>query len=324
MAGLGAGLILVSVPGSVCAQGDIVDKHPWLMDLVTKDRFDRAWLNTLLSPLQPYTRVIQAMNRQAEAKPYHHYRTLFLTRKAVAKGRRLLRQHADLLLEIEQRYGVPGNVVVALWGIESRFGSYMGKHPVLRTLFTLATDYPRRATFFREQFRAFLLLCREQGWDPSTMKGSYAGAMGQVQMIPDTMRRYAVDHNGDGSRDVFGSTPDVLASIANYLHGHGWVRGGRFATSVDGSSVNRDMVSSSLRKMKTWKSWARKGVGVSQGEPLPAPEQKAALIMLEGKRGPVYHMVFNNFYVITRWNNSRRFAMVVREFSDSLIDTTTP
>lgn len=297
---------------------DMVARHAWLAEWVAQDGFDRKQLNQLLGSLTPHQRVLHLMDHQAESKPYYAYRALLINDNRIQRGRNRMRRHGILLRRIQWRYHVPREILTALWGLESDYGGNMGGFQVLRTLYTLAVHYPRRAVFFQSQLREFLLLCRDEGWDPRVPKGSYAGAMGQVQMIPGTMRRYAVDFDGDGKRDIFHKTADVLASIASFLEGHGWRPDGPIAMPVAPRPGLEQWVSPSLKEMRPWRQWRAEGIQPAPGVSEPGAEEPAALIMLAEETGPRYHMVFGNFRVITRWNRSARFAMVVRELAARL------
>ncbi|MBF0620887.1 MAG: lytic murein transglycosylase [Magnetococcales bacterium] len=313
--------VMFSIPSSVQA-GDIVDRYPWMGDWVTKDHLDRQWLNHLFKDMKPYKKVIRLMNHQAEAKPYHEYRNLFITDRIIKTGRSLRQKHDALLEHISKRFGVPKAIPIALWGIESRYGTNLGSYPVLQTLFTLSTNYPRRETFFRQQLREFLLLCKEEGWEPSSRKGSYAGAMGQVQMIPGTMRVNAIDFDGNGKREVFSNPVDVLASIANFLKRHGWHAGAPLAAIPQNTKAElAKLAQKRIKKMSTWRALREKGVRLPEGMSLPRDDEPAAIIKLTEKRGTTYHLVFGNFRVITRWNNSLRFAMVAHELANEVDST---
>ncbi len=321
---LGAGFSLMLSPSALMAgrKKDILAKHRWLRPLL-KDGYSREELSRLLGGVKLYRKAIRAMNNHYEALPYHRYRKIFLTEKRRIMGRDRYLKHGDLLQRIEAKYGVPPKILVALWGVESFYGQHMGVHPVLRVLFTLSTRYPRREHFFRAQLLEYLRLCKEEGWDPRKPKGSYAGAMSQVQMIPGTMRRYAVDFDGDGKRDVFGSVPDILASIAAFLKGHGWRKDGLYDMQVRSKRSLKPLVSRSLDKMRPISYWKAKGVHpvVPQGVKL-SDREPAALIMLDGINKNRYRLVFRNFRVVTRWNNARRFAMMVGEFAGQLEEAT--
>lgn len=315
LAWLGVALLTPAMAG---AEEGVLDLHPWLRPLVTDHGFTATELNRLLSGLESYPTAVWLMDRQAEAKPYHEYRQLFITSRFIQQARKHWRRHWDLLNRVERELNAPPSVVVTLWGIESHFGGNMGNHPILRVLFTLATRYPRRAAFFQEELKAFLLVCREEGWRPEQVRGSYAGAFGQVQMIPSTFRKHAVDFNGDGKRDVFAAPPDVLASIASFLAGNGWKKGGLYTQAVITPAYPASRVTPSLDAMRPWSAWHEEGFRLVNDKARPELNEPAALIMLEGKDGPSYHMAFENFRVVTRWNNSRRFAMVVGEIAEQL------
>ncbi|MEO5366445.1 MAG: lytic murein transglycosylase [Magnetococcus sp. WYHC-3] len=322
MQGWAAGAMCALWPARGGAVPSLLTQHPWLQPLLSQGGYSLPELSALLTHLAPYPEVVRAMDSQAEALPWHRYRARVVTAELVAAGHHHLKAHRPLLERIQGQYGVPGAVVVALWGMESRFGAHQGRHPVLRTLWTLATGYPRRATLFRQQLVEFLLLCREQGWDPQTIQGSYAGAFGQTQMIPGTFRSQAVDFDNDGRRDVFSSVPDTLASIANFLKNHGWEPGGAYTLPLRTTPGLADQVTKDLERMQPWEFWRNAGVRTAPGSSEPGLQTPAALIMLEElsmsgegppKDEPVYHLAFNNFRVVTRWNNSRRFAMAVGE-----------
>lgn len=294
---------------------ELIKRYPWIEPWIKEDGLDRAWLQTLLEALIPNPRVIALMDHQTEAKPYHVYRTLFIDKRKIQEGRRLLQKHRGVLDEIAQRYQVSPSIVVALWGIESDYGKNMGNFNVLRTLFTLATQYPRRADFFRNELREFLLLCKELKLDPRLPKGSYAGAFGQVQMIPSTMRRFAVDFNQNGKKDVVHDVSDSLASIAHFLSGYDWRRDSAFAQVLPPQPRLAELFSNTAKTRRTWHEWRDLGVSWPKNVQEPDLEDSLALIILEEQDGIRYYMTFMNFWVITQWNRSNRFAMTVWEFA---------
>ncbi len=311
--------LLPILPVSVTATGEKPSvRYPWLADWIKNDGLDPAWIDRLLAPLTVNKRVIRLMDNQAESKPYYQYRKIFINENRIQRGLNRVKRYRWILRRVYRKYRVPPEIILALWGLESNYGRQTGGFSVLRTLYTLAAHYPRRGEFFQRQLRAFFLLCRDEGWDPRVPLGSYAGAMGQPQMIPETMRRYAVDFNGDGKRDIFHNTGDVLASIAAFLKENGWKPGGPYALAVTAGDGLAERLSPSLSRMRPWREWHESGIRISDAGPQPGEEEPAALIMLEEKRGPRYYMVFGNFWVITRWNRSTRFAMVVRELADHL------
>lgn len=314
--GVGAASLLLHAPSGLLAAEDVTTHYPWLQSLVDKEGVDRTWLNNLLQNVTIDSRVLSLMDKQAEALPYWEYRQRFITMNMVASATWKMQKHKELLLQIEREYVVPAPILVALWGVESHFGVNMGRFSILRTLFSLAVMDVRRGQFFQQEFREFMLLCREEGWDPRAIVGSYAGAMGQMQMMPSSMRRYGVDYDQDGRKDVFTEEPDVLASIAFYLQEHGWCPGLRMAWGVTGGQS--DWVAKTLDQMRLFEQWQAMGIAAKPVEGAILPNVNSSLIAMEGEKGMDYYLVTNNFRVITRWNRSWRFAMVIHEFAGLL------
>ena len=159
-----------------------------------------------------------------EALPWYEYRKLFVTDERIEQGVIFWRRHARELARAQHEFGVPPEIVVAILGIETQYGKHRGTWPVLDALTTLTLQHPPRAAFCREELRQYLLLTRELRLDPARLQGSYAGAMGMPQFIPSSWRRYAIDFDGDRRADLFGSTADIIGSVANFLRVHGWER----------------------------------------------------------------------------------------------------
>lgn len=262
------------------------------------------------------------MDKQWESKPYYQYRPLFITRAVINKGQEELAANAKLLDTIEKELGVDREVIIAIWGIETRFGSYLGDFPVFRTLNTLFDAYPRRSDFFREQLIHFLLLCRENDMDLHSIDGSYAGAFGQTQFIPSSFRQYAIDFNGDGKRDVFKSKEDILASIANYLHHFHWRLDGPIYRDI-GSELHSSALINAKAKGRKGRI-DHKLVNSAQKVDIPAPaaHKKVSIVGLaiEPEKGGGFRYIaaYPNFHAITAWNHSNRYAMAVTELSEAL------
>jgi membrane-bound lytic murein transglycosylase B len=292
-----------------------------LQELVTLHGFSQEELDRIFAGVSIKKRVLELMDTQWEAKPYFEYFPRFVTPQMIEQGRMLLAEHAEVLDRIENELGVEREVVVAIWGIESKFGSHKGSFSMFQTLNTMFDAYPRRSKFYRTQLVEYLLLCRENGVDPLAVTGSYGGAFGQTQFIPSSFRLYAVDFDGDGRRDVWESVPDVLASIANYLHRFGW---------TFKAPVYREL-GATLKGEKLEKAYAqgRKGL-VSRAEvekiqniDLPqSPEIKELTIVgLELQGGGMRYVAgYPNFQAITKWNNSNRYAMAVVELAEKFRD----
>lgn len=293
-------------------------------ELEQEHGFTSTELHRLFKDVTIKRRVLVLMDKQWEAKPYYQYYPLFVTSKVIRQGKEKLRQHSKLLGKVEETFGVDREVVVAIWAIETRFGSYQGGFPVLQSLATLFAAYPRRSAFFREQLIDFLLLCRDNGVDPTSVKGSYAGAFGQTQFIPSSFRTYAVSFDGDQQRDVWHSIPDILASIANYLSRFGWVLNAPVYAELGYELHDRRLLAAKLQ--------GRKGrvpvetVRAAQHLALPpSPENKplsiVGLELAPDAAHPIRYVAgYPNFQAITAWNHSNRYAMAVSELAEAFAE----
>jgi len=288
-------------------------------ELRLRHNFTEQEINATFKDVKVKRRVLELMDTQWEAKPYYEYYPRFITRDVIKEGKKKLREHKLLLDKVEKEIGVEREVVVAIWGIETRYGHYKGAFNIFRTLNTMFDAYPRRRTFYRKQLIHFLLLCRENNVDPHTVTGSYGGAFGQTQFIPSSFREYAIDFDGDNNVDVWNSIPDVLASIAQYLHRFGWVFNSSIYQEI-GFSLKSDELTAAYKK-------GRKGfvplvdVAKIQGVSLPAsPEDKKLTIVgLELKNDKMRYVAgYPNFQAITAWNHSNRYAMAVTELAEKL------
>jgi membrane-bound lytic murein transglycosylase B len=290
-------------------------------ELMTDHNFTQSELDTLFAGQTISRRVLELMDKQWEAKPYYEYAPLFLTPENIDTGRRKLAEHRAILDRIEQDIGVDREIVVAIWGIETRYGTNKGSFNVLRTLNTLFAAYPRRSDFFRKELVQFLLLCKENGVDPKTVSGSYAGAFGQTQFIPSSFRAYAVSFDGDAKRDVWNSVPDILASIANYLKQFNWTLHGPVYWGLGTELKGSELLAANQKGRKGRVSWQT--VRDLQAPDLPPSpgNRDLAIVGLElppgGKTAMRYVAGFPNFQAITEWNHSTRYAMVVAELAES-------
>jgi membrane-bound lytic murein transglycosylase B len=225
-------------------------------------------------------------------------------------------ENADTLARAYDTYGVPAEIVVAIIGVETRYGEHKGRYPIMDSLTTLAFDFPKRGKFFRGELEQFLLLTREEEVDPLSLKGSYAGAMGKPQFIASSYRNYAVDFDGDGKRDILNSSVDAIGSVANYFNRHNWKKDEPIAgkARVKGKKY-KPIIKKGIKPSMRLRDMARKGVHVDGKY---APEQLAALIEFKNKKGHEYWVGFNNFYVITRYNHSELYAMAVYQLSQAI------
>jgi membrane-bound lytic murein transglycosylase B len=240
---------------------------------------------------------------------WEEYRSLFVTPEKIEAGETFWRQNEAALELARQRYGVPEEIIIAVIGVETHYGRQTGKFKVLEALATLAFEYPRRAPLFRVELEHFLLLTREESLPLADPLGSYAGAMGIAQFMPGSYRRYAIDFDGDGRRDLFLNPVDAIGSVANYLTAHGWQRNGRVAAEaeVEGSGVE-SFREAKLSSRYTLEDLRARGVTVLGAEPANG---SAIPLTLQRRNGPEYWLGFENFYVITRYNQSVSYAMAV-------------
>ncbi len=288
-------------------------------EMVDRHGFDRTQLLRVFSQVQFRDDIIARMTRPAErVLVWHEYRDIFLDRQRIEGGVAFWQEHADTLARAEQVYGVPPEIIVAIIGVETRYGRITGRDVVMDALTTLAFDFPRRADFFRSELEHYLLLTREEQINPLTLKGSYAGAMGIAQFMPSSYRAYAIDFSGDGRRDLWNNPVDAIGSVASYLAEHGWQRNGRVTVdaTLDNAQV-ADLTSNGLnRPQRSLRDWQTQGVRPQMAGPDGA--LAANLLAFEAQWGMWYQLTFNNFYVITRYNRSRLYAMAVYELAQAI------
>ncbi len=268
--------------------------------------------------LEPLARVIELDRRQPEfTTTFWGYVSRAVSENRIARGKELLAKHGRLLRELRQRYGVPPRVLVAFWGLETNYGSNMGGFPVIGALATLAYDN-RRADFFRSELFDALRIVDRGHISAGRMVGSWAGAMGHVQFLPSTYLRHAVDHNGDGRRDIWNSVPDALASAANYLRAIAWNAGELWGREVR-LPPDFDIGQANLKTRKSVREWRQLGVRKANGSNLPNADVMGAIMLPGGHKGPAF-LVYRNFDVIMEWNRSLLYALAVGILSDRIGD----
>lgn len=273
-------------------------------------------IEDILGKVERVERVIELDRDQPEfTRTFAQYYTARVTAERVRRGRALLAEHRDLLLDIQRQTGVPAQYLVAFWGLETNFGSYFGNVPVPDALATLACD-PRRSRFFTAELMSALEIIDTGDVRPEAMVGSWAGAMGHVQFLPSVFLAHAVDADGDGRRDLWGSIPDAMASAARYLAASGWQPGLRWGRQVrlpDGF----DFTLAGRDRRQPLGEWAGLGVTDAYGNPIPRLDLPASLLVPAGHDGPAY-LVYGNFDVILRWNRSEYYAISVGRLADRL------
>ncbi len=293
----------------------------FVQDMAEKHGFKRAYVEDALKEAQYKSRIIELMNQPYEKKTWDVYRAIFLTPERVEGGIKFWHDNQESLARAEKKFGVPASVIVAILGVETRYGEKQGTYRVLDALTTLAFYYPKRSAYFKRELEQYLLLCKEHKVPVTEYVGSYAGAIGQPQFMPSSYRQYAVDFKkaGDNSHpDLVRENKDVIASIANYFKRHGWKSGEDVVEPavVKGDAYEK-LKTNGRRANYSYKKLVR--AGVKPAEPVKNPPSRAGLIELQLKGdGHVYWMAFHNFYVIMRYNISPQYALVVHLLSKQL------
>ncbi|AZG72996.1 lytic murein transglycosylase [Shewanella livingstonensis] len=273
-------------------------------------------IDTTVANLKYVPRVIELDNQQPEfTTTFGDYFDKRVTSWRVDQGRKLMAEHHLLLSRLTQQYGVPGQYIVAFWGLETNFGSYKGSMPVLNSLATLACD-PRRSDYFTGELLQALKLKQQYQFDDSKMVGSWAGAMGHTQFMPTNYRKYAVDGDGDGIADLWNSTDDALTSAANFLQHLGWKADERWGREV---SLPADYSFTYLggKHPLSLVKWRELNIKQTNGQPLATPDMQAALYLPAGHTGPAF-LGYDNFNVIMRWNRSEFYAIAVGHLADRI------
>jgi membrane-bound lytic murein transglycosylase B len=276
----------------------------------------RATYTRALGNFAPDSDVIKNASSQAEfTMKIWNYLDQMVSDDRISEGQKALAQYAVLLGRIEARYGVDKEVVVAIWGMESHYGSVLTRPSLvkntIRSLATLAYSGGRLASFGRKQLIAALEIVQRGDVTPAGMTGSWAGAMGHTQFIPTTFEAYGVDFDGDGHRNIWTSPVDALASTANYLHKAGWRHGQTWGYEV---KVPAGVKATSERSLA---SWAKLGVVRVGGKGYPRPGDRATLYRPNGANGPSF-LLLPNFKVIKRYNNSNFYALAVGHLADRI------
>ena len=313
-------LLLAALLAAAPARALDPRQYPQLIEFIqemdVKHHMPAAELNELFAAVNMRPDIIEAMERPKEALPWYQYRKLFVTEENIRLGLKYWKANAGTLARAYAEFGVDPAVIVAIIGVETHYGKNTGGYRVLDALTTLTLASTNRGDFFRGELEEFLLLARELNLDPLTIKGSYTGAMGVPQFMPSSYRRYAVDFDGDQRRNILADTEDAIGSVANYFKAHGWRKDEPVTQDVEIEGTLYGWLENSGNEPSPSIKHLRK-YGI-----LPLPglslNQFATLVTLEGEAGPIHRLGYNNFYVITRYNNSKRYAMAVYELSDML------
>jgi membrane-bound lytic murein transglycosylase B len=320
-------IVFVSALCSYCTLfAQSVTPEQFVGQMVREHQFNYLYLSQLLEQAKVHKSIVRAVScyrtptKTGKRSPWYKYRGKFVNDRLISNGIAFRHKHLTVLTRAQQRFGVPAEIVTAIIGIETFYGSNTGNYRILDALYTLAFHCPRRADFFRDELKNYLLLTREERFDPLEMRGSYAGAMGLGQFMPSSYRKYAVDFDGDGRRDIWTNPSDAIGSVANYFKQHGWQSG---QPVIEPTQVRPGAVESLLAldfemkyTLQQLKNWGLLYYG-SQ------PERSYGLLVdLETEQGMTYWVGFTNFYVITRYNKSNYYAMSVYQLAQEIARAT--
>lgn len=295
-----------------------VEAQKFIKTMVDDYKFRKQDLVKLFKEAKYQSKIIDSMDMPYEKKSWDVYKKLFLTQNRLDGGVEFYQRNKAAFQEVEQKYGVPSDVILAILGIETIYGKRQGNYRVLDSLTTLAFNYPKRSQFFLKELREYLLLCREQNVSPTKYYGSYAGAIGMPQFMPSSYRYYAVspDDSKYGA-DLMNKDKDVIYSIANYFVKNGWEKGGEVAepAKVSGNAY-KNLATNTKNPEYKFTDVLSKGVRPRLSR-MQHPSQ-AGLIKLDTDTGNEYWLGYHNFYVITRYNHSPQYALVVHILANEL------
>jgi peptidoglycan lytic transglycosylase B len=289
-------------------------------NMVSRHGFSRRYLNGLFSQAKrkPWTLNYMGRTRKKSGRPrpggWSRYRAKFLTKKHISRGAAYWGRYALALQRASVRYGVPSEYIMGIMGVETIYGGNVGNHRVIDALTTLAFDLPRRATYFRGELESFLLMARDERIDPTQPIGSFAGAMGLGQFMPTSFRRWAVDFDGDGRRDLWNPV-DAIGSIANYFAQYGWRPGDRVVTRALANGAGAKTLESGFDTHYSLRTLAQHGIYPAEPHHGSNPVR---LLRLSTYHGDEYWLGHRNFYVITRYNHSTYYAMAVHQLAQAV------
>lgn len=309
------GIFALSLLGGVSAQADRAmlkqaNVKQFIREMVKHDHFDKRQLTTILTEAKFQPQIIESMEKPFEKKNWDVYKALFLTDQRVREGIDFWRANQKTLSHVEREYGVPADLIVAIIGVETLYGKHQGNYRVLDALSTLAFYYPKRSEYFTKELREYLLLCREQHVSATRFTGSYAGAIGKPQFMPSSYRFYAIDFKKKGKADLVAEDSDVISSVANYFAKHGWRDHAQVAEPARLSeTASKQLILNSKTPNYAFVNLLALGVK-PQISAMQHPKE-AGVIELTTDAGREYWLAYPNFYVITKYNSSPQYALVV-------------
>jgi membrane-bound lytic murein transglycosylase B len=293
------------------------EMEKFIDQMVQAHGFDAKALRKVFAKVQTSQGVTRAIAAPSTSKPWYEFKPLFVDAQRITGGVKYWNDNAELLERARKEFGVPEAIIVSVIGIETRYGKRTGNFRVMDALSTLAFDVPARADYFRRELEQFLLLAREQQWDPLSINGSFAGAMGMPQFMPTSYRRYAIDFNADGHTDLWNDPADIIGSIGSYLHQSGWKEGTPIVAPARVDTAEwKPLVDLGLKPTLTLDQWKMRGVDTLSNV---QASLAASLFTLDLLGGPEFWFGFENFYAILQYNRSRNYAMAVHELANEIV-----
>lgn len=286
---------------------------------VASGQFSREEMEAFFANVENKPNIISIMDKPGTSRPWYEFRKNNVAGNRISGGVKYWNANEYAVSQASRIYGVSPELLVAIVGIETNYASNMGSFRTADALVTLAFNYPRRAEFFRKELDEFLLMAHEERRDMFTFKGSYAGAMGVPQFMPSSFRKWAIDADHDGQRDIWNNQQDVMASVANYMKQHGWKTGGKISVPVTFQMTEALQAKLDENTQLTHTVGDFKRLGVNVQDASVSDSEKAFLYRLETAPGQYdYYLGLNNFYTIWQYNHSRLYVSAVKEIAETV------
>ncbi len=311
--------LLVGFIPAAFAESDFLhrnDVQSFIEHMVQKHQFKRDSLEALFEQVKARPQVIRHIKKPLEKEPWKLYQLLFVNEWRIKHGVEFWDKYQDVLTKAEKVYGVPASIIVATIGIETKYGERTGEYRVIDSLSNIAFSDSPRAYFFCKELEQFLLLCREQNLNPTSIMGSYAGAIGQPQFMPSSYRYYAVNFSGSGKTDLMNDEVDVIGSVANYYQKHGWIKNAYVAEPAVSAGDSFEALLEVNRPNQAYHLDELKNYGITPKRRLNDKDEWVKLIALDSRISKEYWLGFRNFDVIKRYNPSDLYAMAVYQLSN--------
>lgn len=323
--------VCCALPAQAANYASRDDVRQFISEMAERHGMDKLELTRLFRETPHLPRVIKAIMppKDPGIRSWQSYRARFVEPKRIAAGHQFMTAHAAKLDEAEARFGVPKEIIAAIIGVETIYGKNTGRFGTFAALTTLAFDYPPRAPLFRRELEELLLLAREEKRSPLYYRGSYAGAVGLPQFLPSSLRSFGIDFDGDGRVDLSGSVDDAIGSVANFLSGHGWEKGGPIAITVTVGGDNvQALINDGILPKRSPREWIASGTSLARVGTVSStnsrdrdefPDRPAALIdLVTPDTATEYRIGYGNFFVITRYNRSSFYASAVMDLAAEL------